>query len=118
MNGMNKRELIIIILMSAVIFMSFSPILTLARPDYSARESRNCPYCHTRDGPPQLNEVGIYYGTNNHSLAGFVPSPETTPTPNPTEEIEIGVHMNTWDVGISAIVTILLILILVYIIRL
>jgi hypothetical protein len=99
-------------------FLLLFPALSSARTDYSARESRNCPYCHTRDGPPQLNEVGSYYGINNHSFAGYVPSPKTTPTPVPTEEIEIGVHMNTWDVGISAIVLILLILTLVYAIRL
>lgn len=93
-------------------------MLTMARPEYAVKESRNCPYCHTREGPPQLNEVGIYYGTNNHSLAGFVPSPKTTPTPVPTEDIEIGVHMNTWTVGISALITIMLILALVYVIRL
>ncbi|MDD5615482.1 MAG: hypothetical protein PHH85_04705 [Candidatus Methanoperedens sp.] len=115
---MNKQELIRMILMSVIIFIFLSPILTSARPDYSAKESRNCPYCHTRNGPPQLNEVGIYYGTNNHSLTGFVPSPKATATPAPTEEIEIGVHMNTWDVGISALVTIMLILALVYAIRL
>ncbi len=101
-----------------LVFLLLSPALSSARPEYAARESRNCPYCHTRDGPPQLNEVGKYYGINNHSIAGYVPSPQTTPTPVPTEEIEIGVHMNTWDVGISAIVMILLILALTYAIRL
>lgn len=115
---MNKRSLNHLFLLVLLTFLLLSPILSSARPDYSARESRNCPYCHTRDGPPQLNEVGTYYGTNNHSLAGYVPSPQTTSTPVPTEEIEIGVHMNTWDVGISAFVMILLILGLVYAIRL
>lgn len=101
-----------------LMFLLLYPALSSARPEYAVRESRNCPYCHTRDGPPQLNEVGKYYGTNNHSFAGYVPSPRMTPTPVPTEEIEIGVHMKTWDVGISALVTILLILALVYAIRL
>jgi len=115
---MNKRSLNQLFLLVVLVFLLLSPILSSARPDYSARESRNCPYCHTRDGPPQLNEAGTYYGTNNHSIEGYVPSPQTTPTPVPTEEIEIGVHMNTWDVGISAFVMILLILALVYAIRL
>lgn len=101
-----------------LMFLLLYPALSSARPEYAARESRNCPYCHTRDGPPQLNEAGTYYGTNNHSLESYVPSPKMTPTPVPTEEIEIGVHMNTWDVGISALVTIVLILALVYAIRL
>ncbi len=115
---MNKMALIRIILISLMIFMLFSPISGSARPEYAAKESRNCPYCHTRDGPPQLNEAGVYYGTNNHSLTGFVPSPKISPTPVPTEDIEIGVHMNTWEVGISALVTIMLILALVYAIKL
>jgi len=114
---MNKREIMRMILISVLIFLLFSPMLTLGRPEYAAKESRNCPYCHTRDGPPQLNEAGIFYGTNNHSLADFMPSPKMTPTAVPTEEIEIGVHMDTWDVGLSAMATILLILALVYIMR-
>jgi hypothetical protein len=90
----------------------------LARPEYAVKESRNCPYCHTRDGPPQLNEIGVYYATHNHSMVGYVPAPKVTPTPALTPEIEIGVHMNTWDVGLRALAMILLILAVVYIIRL
>ncbi len=111
----NLNQLFLLVMLA---FLLLSPALSSARPEYAARESRNCPYCHTRDGPPQLNEVGKYYGTYNHSFVGYVPSPKTTPTPLPTEDIEIGVHMNTWDVGISAIVMILLMLALVYAIRL
>ncbi len=92
--------------------------LTAARVEYAVKESRNCPYCHTREGPPQLNEAGIYYGTHNHSFAGYVPSPKTTPTPEPTIEKEIGVHMNTWEVGLKVLAAILLMMVLVYMIRL
>ena len=106
----------IILLLGLLLLLNTSMIS--ARPEYAAKESRNCPFCHTRDGPPQLNEVGVYYGTHNHSLEGYVPSPKTTPTPEPTKEIEIGVHMNTWDVGLSALATILAMLIIVYAIRL
>ena len=115
---MNRSKSIQIFLLFMLVFLVLSPALSLARPEYAAKESRNCPYCHTRDGPPQLNEAGTFYGTNNHSLAGYTPSPSVTPTPVPTEEIVIGVHMNTWDVGIQAFITILLIIALVYIIRL
>jgi hypothetical protein len=115
---MNKRISNQLFLLVMLIFLLLSPALSSARPEYAVRESRNCPYCHSRDGPPQLNEVGSYYGSNNHSLQGYVPSPKITPTPVPTPEIEIGVHMNTWDVGISALVTIMLMLALVYAIRL
>ncbi|HLB71781.1 MAG: hypothetical protein OIN88_06010 [Candidatus Methanoperedens sp.] len=106
----------IILLLGLLLLLNTSMIS--ARPEYAAKESRNCPFCHTRDGPPQLNEVGVYYGTHNHSLEGYVPSPKTTPTPEPTKEIEIGVHMNTWDVGLSALATILAMLVIVYAIRL
>ncbi len=115
---MNNRRLNQLFLLVILGFLLLSPALSSARPEYAVRESRNCPYCHTREGPPQLNEAGTYYGTNNHSIEGYVPSPKMTPAPVPTEEIEIGVQMNTWDVGISAIVMILLILALVYAIRL
>jgi hypothetical protein len=114
---MNKKRLNQIILPLAIVLLLVPSIIS-ARPEYAVKESRNCPYCHSREGPPQLNEVGVYYGTHNHSLEGYVPSPKVTPTPEPTKEIEIGVHMNTWDVGLRAIATILIILIVVYAIRL
>ncbi len=115
---MNDKSIYNLILLFAILFFLYAPSLTSARPEYAVKESRNCPYCHSKDGPPQLNDVGIYYGTHNHSFAGYVPSPKTTPTPVPTAEIEIGVHMNTWDVGLRAIAAILIILVVVYIIRL
>lgn len=115
---MNKIRINKIIFLVAMVLLLFLPSLTSARPEYAVKESRNCPYCHTRDGPPQLNEVGIYYVNNNHSIEGYVPAPKATPTPEPEKEIEIGVHMTTWDVGMRAMAIILLILAIVYIIRL
>ena len=115
---MNKIEMKRIIFLIALVLLLFVPSMTSARPEYAVKESRNCPYCHTRDGPPQLNEVGIYYVNNNHSIEGYVPTPKVTPTPEPEKEIEIGVHMTTWDVGLRAMAMILLILAIVYVIRL
>jgi hypothetical protein len=105
----------IVLLMILILF--FTPIIS-AKQEYAVKESRNCPVCHLRDGPPQLNEIGIYYATNNYSLEGYQATPKTTPTPEPTIEKEIGVHMNTWDVGLMAILTILLMLGVVYFLRL
>ena len=113
MNRINQ-----ILLLIALVLLLFVPSLTSARPEYAVKESKNCPYCHSSDGPPQLNEMGVYYATHNHSMVGFVPTPKVTPTPVPTPEIEIGVHMNTWDVGLRAMAMILLILAVVYVIRL
>ena len=115
---MNRKETIRVVLLFGIFLLLYVPSLTYARPEYAVKESRNCPYCHARDGPPQLNEIGVYYGTHNHSLEGYVPTPKATPTPEPTEEIEIGVHMNTWDVGLIAFATILLMLAVIYAIRL
>ena len=115
---MNKKRIYHIILLLVIVFLLYAPALTSAKPEYAVKESKNCPSCHTRDGPPQLNELGAYYGTHNHSLQGFVPSPKLTPTPVPTPEIEIGVHMNTWDVGLTALAAILVMLVLIFVIRL
>lgn len=114
---MNKKRLNQIVLI-AIVLILYTPSLASARPEYAVKESRNCPYCHTRDGPPQLNEIGAYYGTHNHSMEGYVPLPKATPTPEPAKEIEIGVHMNTWDVGLSAFAAILIMLVLIFVIRL
>jgi hypothetical protein len=110
-----KNQIILLVLLVLLLFV---PSLTLARPEYAVKESKNCPFCHSTDGPPQLNEIGVYYATHNHSMVGYVPAPKVTPTPAPTPEIEIGVHMNTWDVGLRAMAMILLILAVLYIIRL
>lgn len=115
---MNMNKINMTIFLVAFFFLLFMPSLISARPEYASRESRNCPFCHTRDGPPQLNEAGVYYATNNHSIEGYTPTPKSTPTPEPEKEIEIGVHMKTWDVGIWGMVIVLLILALVYFIRL
>ncbi len=106
-----------ILLLLAIVLLLYASYAS-ARPEYAVKESRNCPYCQTREGPPQLNEAGVYYGTHNHSFAGYVPSPKVSPTPTPIPEIEIGVHMNTWDVGLRAMATIFIILVVVYIMRL
>ena len=60
-----------VFLLLVIALLLYTPILTSARPEYAARESRNCPYCHTREGPPQLNEIGVYYGSHNHSFEGY-----------------------------------------------
>lgn len=112
---MNKKRMNQIILLLLMVSL-FAPSMTSARPQYAVKESKSCSVCHARDGPPQLNDIGVYYATHNYSLAGYVAPPKVTPAP--TEQAEIGVHMNTWDVGLRVIAVILLILAVVFVIRL
>ncbi len=113
---MNKKHINHIILLLVIMFLLYTPYMTSARPEYAVKESKTCSVCHASDGPPQLNDIGVYYALHNHSLAGYVPPPKATPTPTP--QMEIGVHMNTWDVGLRVMATILIILAVVYAIRL
>ncbi len=115
---MNRENITRIILLLGILLVLYAPSLTSARPEYAVKESRNCPYCHAKDGPPQLNDIGVYYATHNHSFEGYVATPKASPTPEPTRDVEIGVHMNTWNVGLIAFATILLMLAVVFAIRL
>ena len=49
----------------------FSPFAT-GTPEYSKKESKQCVYCHTAVGKPDLNEAGKYYKEHNNSLEGYV----------------------------------------------
>jgi hypothetical protein len=39
-------------------------------PEYSKKEQKQCTFCHTALGKPDLNEVGKYY-KEHHSLKGY-----------------------------------------------
>ena len=41
-------------------------------PEYSKKEEKQCTFCHTAMGKPDLNEAGKYYKEHDHSLKGFV----------------------------------------------
>lgn len=49
----------------------FSPFAT-GTPEYSKKESKQCVYCHTAVGKPDLNDAGKYYKDHNNSLEGYV----------------------------------------------
>jgi len=67
-----------------------------ARPEYARKEGVACQYCHVNGSPGSLdsltgkrqstmrNERGIYYGTHNHSFAGFVDNANTVKNLKPT----------------------------------
>lgn len=39
-------------------------------PEYSKKENRQCLYCHTAIGKPDLNDAGRYY-KDHHTLDGY-----------------------------------------------
>ena len=51
----------------ALLFLPFA----LGTPEYTKKESKQCIYCHTAVGKPDLNEAGKYY-KSHHTLEGYV----------------------------------------------
>ena len=49
-----------------------------ATPEYGAKESRNCPFCHVSGDYTRLNERGKYYLQHNYSFEGYVEKPRET----------------------------------------
>jgi hypothetical protein len=45
--------------------------LSSAKPAYSAKEKKECLFCHVTKGKKELNEAGQYYKDHNHSLVGY-----------------------------------------------
>lgn len=61
----------------------FLPLILLpapvsAIPEYGAKESRNCPFCHVPGDYTRLNERGRYYLQHNYSFEGYVEKPRET----------------------------------------
>ena len=51
----------------AVLFVPFA----VGTPEYSKKENKQCVYCHTALGRPELNDAGKYY-KEHHTLEGYV----------------------------------------------
>jgi hypothetical protein len=43
----------------------------IGTPEYSKKEQKQCTFCHTAMGKPDLNAAGKYYKEHDHSLRGF-----------------------------------------------
>ena len=56
-------------IIAAVIIM-IAP-LAISTPEYSKKEQKQCTFCHTALGKPDLNEAGKYYKEHDYSLAGY-----------------------------------------------
>jgi hypothetical protein len=48
-------------------------------PEYSKKEQKQCTFCHTAMGKPDLNAAGKYYKEHDHSLRGFEESGKKPP---------------------------------------
>ena len=51
----------------ALLFVPFA----VGTPEYSKKESKQCVYCHTAVGKPDLNDAGRYYKAHR-TLEGYV----------------------------------------------
>jgi len=51
---------------------------TAATPEYSKKETKQCVYCHTGVGKPDLNDAGRYY-KEHHTLEGYREKSHNTP---------------------------------------
>ncbi|PYS37456.1 MAG: hypothetical protein DMG14_21205 [Acidobacteria bacterium] len=51
----------------ALLFVPFA----VSTPEYSKKETKQCVYCHTAVGKPDLNDAGKYYKAH-HTLEGYV----------------------------------------------
>ncbi len=45
--------------------------LAKGTPEYTKKEKKQCVYCHTAMGKPDLNDAGKYYKAH-HTLEGYV----------------------------------------------
>jgi hypothetical protein len=45
--------------------------LAQGTPEYTKKENKQCVYCHTAMGKPELNEAGKYYKAH-HTLEGYI----------------------------------------------
>jgi hypothetical protein len=51
----------------------------LAKPEYTRKTTKGCPYCHQPPGY-NLTDAGKYYADHNHSLKGYTPPPKPKPS--------------------------------------
>jgi hypothetical protein len=49
--------------------LALSPF-AMGTPTYTEKENKECVYCHTVKGKPDLNDLGKCYKDHNHSLEG------------------------------------------------
>jgi hypothetical protein len=66
---MNVKKILRALLISGVVAL-LSVSLSVGTPEYSKKENKQCAYCHTAVGKPDLNDAGKYY-KDHHSFEGY-----------------------------------------------
>ncbi len=69
------RQLWVVLLCGSAMTLAVSVRDAAAKPEYTRKTSKGCPYCHQPPGY-NLNDAGRYYGDHNHSLKGYTPPPK------------------------------------------
>ena len=66
---MNVGKILRGLVIAGAVTLLFVPFSS-GTPEYSKKENKQCAYCHTAVGKPDLNDVGKYY-KDHHSLEGY-----------------------------------------------
>jgi len=59
----------------ALVVLSARP--ASAKPEYTRKTTKGCPFCHQPPGY-NLNDAGKYYADHGYSLKGFKPKPKAS----------------------------------------
>jgi hypothetical protein len=63
------EKLLRALVITAVVALMFVPF-SIGTPEYSKKENKQCAYCHTAVGKPDLNDAGKYY-KDHHTFEGY-----------------------------------------------
>ena len=64
------RKIILFLAITIGVTILVSPF-AIGTPEYSKKEEKQCIYCHTAMGKPDLNEAGKWYKDHDHSFRGW-----------------------------------------------
>ena len=64
------RKIILFLAITIGVTILVSPF-AIGTPEYSKKEEKQCIYCHTAMGKPDLNEAGKWYKDHDHTFKGW-----------------------------------------------
>jgi hypothetical protein len=69
MKDTNVIKILRALTITAIVTFLFVPF-SIGTPEYSKKENRQCVYCHTGVGKPDLNDAGKFY-KEHHTFEGY-----------------------------------------------